>query len=244
MTNSEVLKKLSVVQGEAEQYYTGKAKAHLREVAVNAKNKIWPHITRPLPATCSTYGIGGSIGVGFFVGIGGVLPKAGPLSVFLGYLTWGLFYVWPLDLCVPDMMAYLRVSGSIFELASRYVDPALGFAMSWTYFYAGVMLVCVEYAAIATIMTFWESGVNPAAWIVMTIAVCFILDMVAVQYYGEAEFVMASMKILLLFGLVLLTIITMCGGNPRHDAYGFLHWKNGNAMHSYYVDGTLGRFCG
>ncbi|KAI3573524.1 amino acid permease/ SLC12A domain-containing protein [Fusarium oxysporum f. sp. albedinis] len=178
--------------------------------------------------------ISGSIGVGFFVGIGGVLPKAGPLSVFLGYLTWGLFYVWPLDLCVPDMMAYLRVSGSIFELASRYVDPALGFAMSWTYFYAGVMLVCVEYAAIATIMTFWESGVNPAAWIVMTIAVCFILDMVAVQYYGEAEFVMASMKILLLFGLVLLTIITMCGGNPRHDAYGFLHWKNGNAMHSYY----------
>ena len=56
---------------------------------------------------------------------------------------------------------------------------------------------------------------------------------------------MASTKILLLMGLILLTFITMVGGNPRRDAYGFRYWKNGLAMHPYYsADPNTGRFLG
>lgn len=64
------------------------------------------------------------------------------------------------------------------------------------------------------------------------------------RWYGEAEFVMASAKVILLIGLVLLTFITMVGGNPKGDAYGFRYWTNGNAMHSYYTSGATGRFLG
>lgn len=63
------------------------------------------------------------------------------------------------------------------------------------------------------------------------------------RYYGESEFIMAGTKILLLFGLVLLTLITMSGGNPKHDAYGFSNWSNG-AMLEYYTTGATGRFLG
>ena len=45
-------------------------------------------------------------------------------------------------------------------------------------------------------------------------------------------------------GLVLLTFITMVGGNPKHDAYGFRHWGDGNYMHEYMGTGTSGRFLG
>jgi len=55
---------------------------------------------------------------------------------------------------------------------------------------------------------------------------------------------MASTKILLLIGLILLTFITMVGGNPKHDAYGFRYWKHGLAMHPYYAEGATGRFLG
>lgn len=55
---------------------------------------------------------------------------------------------------------------------------------------------------------------------------------------------MASTKVLLIIGLILLTFITMVGGNPRNDAYGFRYWTNGNAMHAYYTTGTAGRFLG
>lgn len=64
------------------------------------------------------------------------------------------------------------------------------------------------------------------------------------RWYGESEFIMASTKVLLLFGLCLVTLITMCGGNPRHEAYGFSNWGNGNAMHEYYSTGGTGRFLG
>ena len=124
--------------------------------------------------------IGGSIGTGLFVGIGGKLSQSGPLSLVLGYLLWGLLFVWPCNLVVAEMCAYLPVRGSIFELASRFVDPALGFAMGWTYFYAGVMLVCVEYSAIATVMGYW-SDLNAAVWIVMGMVVCVGLNVLAVK---------------------------------------------------------------
>lgn len=55
---------------------------------------------------------------------------------------------------------------------------------------------------------------------------------------------MASLKIILLFGLVGVTIVTMCGGNPKGDAYGFRYWSDNRAMLSYYAAGSLGRFLG
>ncbi|KAJ4245540.1 hypothetical protein NW762_014049 [Fusarium torreyae] len=144
--------------------------------------------------------IAGGIGVGLFVGVGGVLSNAGPLPLIIGYLIYGLGFIWPTTLNVAEMVAWLPIRGSIYELAARFVDPALGFAMGWTYFYAG------------------------AIW------------------YGEAEFLMGSTKILLILGLIMATFITMVGGNPRNDAYGFRNWKNGDMAHFYYAEGATGIF--
>ncbi|KAF2649445.1 hypothetical protein K491DRAFT_610728 [Lophiostoma macrostomum CBS 122681] len=188
--------------------------------------------------------IAGGIGVGLFVGVGGVLRVAGPINLILGYLFYGCVFMWPLSLMVGEMVAWLPIRGSIYELASHFVDPALGFAMGWTYFFAGAMVVCTEYSAVATVIGYWDSNTNPAAWVAMSIAVCYILNMFAVRWFGESEFVMASTKVLLLLGLVLITFITMVGGNPRHDAYGFRNWTNGKAMHPYYATGATGRFLG
>ena len=64
------------------------------------------------------------------------------------------------------------------------------------------------------------------------------------RWFGESEFVMSSTKLLLLIGLIMITFITMAGGNPKHDAYGFRNWTNGKAMHPYYTTGATGRFLG
>ncbi|TEA14662.1 putative proline-specific permease put4 [Colletotrichum sidae] len=188
--------------------------------------------------------IGGSIGTGLWVGIGGVLSKAGPLSLVLGYTFWGLLFIWPLNLSVAEMCAYLPIRGTIFELASRFVDPALGFAMGWTYFFASLMLVCTEYSAVATVIQYWNADINPAAWIAVAMVSCVAVNLIAVKYYGESEFIMASTKVVLLIGLCLLTLITMSGGNPAGDAYGFRNWGGGNYIHAYFVEGATGRFLG
>ena len=73
--------------------------------------------------------IAGAIGTGLFVGIGGPLNEGGPLSLLLAYIVYGLSFIWVCNLCVAEMCGYLPVRGSIFELATRFFDPALGFAM-------------------------------------------------------------------------------------------------------------------
>ncbi|KAF5556459.1 general amino acid permease [Fusarium phyllophilum] len=186
--------------------------------------------------------IAGGIGVGLFVGVGGVLSKAGPLPLIIGYLIYGLGFIWPTMLNVAEMVAWLPIRGSIYELASRFVDPALGFAMGWTYFYAGAMLVCTEYSAVATVMQYWNTDINPAVWIAIALSVCYFMNMVAVRWYGEAEFIMGSTKILLILGLIMATFVTMVGGNPHHDAYGFRNWKNGDMAHEYYAEDATGIF--
>lgn len=70
------------------------------------------------------------------------------------------------------------------------------------------------------------------------------MNVVAVNWFGEAEFWLASGKVALILILYCFTFITMVGGNPKHDAYGFRHWKNPGAFAEYIHTGDLGRFEG
>lgn len=48
-----------------------------------------------------------------------------------------------------------------------------------------------------------------------------VLNAFTVKWYGEAEFWLATGKVLLILIVFMFTFITMVGGNPKHDAYGF-----------------------
>lgn len=48
--------------------------------------------------------------------------------------------------------------------------------------------------------------------------------------FGEAEFWLSGGKVVLIFLLFFFTFITMVGGNPRGDAYGFRYWNNPGAF--------------
>jgi len=68
--------------------------------------------------------------------------------------------------------------------------------------------------------------------------------MMAVKWYGEIEFWAALFKVLLILGLLLFTFISMLGGNPERDRYGFRYWKTPGSFAALYYDGKLGRFLG
>lgn len=71
-----------------------------------------------------------------------------------------------------------------------------------------------------------------------------LLNVYAVAIYGEAEFWLSSGKILLLVMLFCFTFVTMVGGNPDHDAYGFRNWSSPGAFAEHHSTGTLGQFEG
>lgn len=70
------------------------------------------------------------------------------------------------------------------------------------------------------------------------------LNVFAVRWYGESEFWLALSKVLLSIGLILFTFITMVGGNPIKDRFGFRFWNEPGAFAEYYKEGSLGRWLG
>lgn len=60
----------------------------------------------------------------------------------------------------------------------------------------------------------------------VTLVILGALNLYSVRWYGEAEFWLSITKIILMFGLTLYTFVTMVGGNPLHDVYGFRFWKD------------------
>ena len=74
--------------------------------------------------------LGGTIGTGLFLGIGGALVRAGPLSLLMGYTLTGLA-VFAMMQSLGEMATWLPLPGAVPQFCARYVDDALGFAVGW-----------------------------------------------------------------------------------------------------------------
>ncbi|QRD93075.1 AAT family amino acid transporter [Aspergillus flavus] len=180
-------------------------------------------------------GVGGAIGTALFISIGGALPKSGPLSLLLGYAIYCLILAC-VNNCLAEMTVLYPVPGGFIRLAGKWVDDAFGFM-------AGPFN-SIEITAINMVLSFWRDDVPTGAVCGACIAAYALLSVFAVKVYGEAEFWGSSGKIALLIMLFLFTFITMVGGNPQHDAFGFRAWRDPGPMAEYLHTGDLGRFEG
>jgi amino acid transporter len=157
------------------------------------------------------------------LGIGTAFANAGPLSVLLGYSMTGVA-VFAMMQCLGEMATWLPLPGAIPQYCSRYVDPAMGFAVGWNNWYQCAITLCAEISAAAIVIGFWNDEINQAAWISMIIVLIICLNIFAVAIYGEAEFIFASIKILTIIGLIFMALILDLGGGPSKDRLGFRYW--------------------
>lgn len=145
---------------------------------------------------------------------------------------------------MAEMVTYLPISSPFIRFAGRYVDEAFGVAAGYNFFVFEAMLVPFEIVACNVIIHFW-SDIVPAGGIIAIVIVCYALvNLFAVQWYGETEFWLALGKVLLIVGLIIYTFIVMLGGNPLHDRFGFRYWKDPGSFTELYYGGSLGRFLG
>ena len=175
---------------DVEKYGTTKRKLNLRHVSLMI--------------------IGQSIGTGLFIGLSGTLKTSGSISLFTGFLFWACFVIWPMMQCVAEMCSYLPIKGSFVHYASRWIDPALGFAGAMIYAYTSMMYVCLACVAFASVISIW-TDVNPGVSIDVAIVITLLFNVFAVYLYGEIEFFSSILKVILVVGLMLFGLITMCG---------------------------------
>ncbi|KAJ4296728.1 general amino acid permease agp2 [Kalmusia sp. IMI 367209] len=195
------------------------------------------------PRHIQLIGIGGTIGTALYVQIGRGLMNGGPASLFLAFSIWCTFIL-AVTLCMAEMVSYLPISSPFIRFAGRYVDEAFGFAAGWNFFIFEAALVPFEIVACNLIIHFWSDIVPTGAIITIILFLYGVINLLAVKWYGETEFWAALGKVLLIIGLIIFTFISMLGGNPIKDRYGFRYWNNPGAFAPLYREGNLGRFLG
>ncbi|PRP84964.1 amino acid transporter [Planoprotostelium fungivorum] len=189
----------------------------------------------------SLIAIGGTIGSGLFLGSGSALATAGPIGALIGFSLMGLI-VFSVVTSLGEMCAFLPGPGSFTNYASRFVDPALGFAVGWNYWYCNAITLPAELTAAAIVIQYWSSPVPIALWIGLFLFIIVSINMLGAGTFGEAEFWMALIKVITIVGLLILGFILVMGGGPTHEFIGFKHWNHPGPFHWIMIDSPTGCF--
>ncbi|EEB09433.1 general amino acid permease GAP1 [Schizosaccharomyces japonicus yFS275] len=160
--------------------------------------------------------IGGAIGTGFFVGSGKSLRNGGPASLLIDYSIIGVMMFCTVYALGELAVAY-PVRGSFYTYATRFIDPAWGFALGWNYFMNYFVTLPLELTTCSMTIRFW-TDINSSAWIAIFLFIVIVINVFGVRGYGEVEFVLSTVKVFATLAFIILAIVINCGGvttDPR-----------------------------
>ncbi len=158
----------------------------------------------------SMIALGGSIGTGLFVASGASIHSAGPGGALAAYAAIGIM-VYFLMTSLGEMATYMPVTGSFATYAGRFVDPALGFAMGWNYWFNWAITVAVDTTTSAIVLRYWFPSVPVWVFSLAVLAVIFLINVLAVQSFGETEYWMALIKVITVIIFLIVGILTIAG---------------------------------
>ncbi|EGO01263.1 hypothetical protein SERLA73DRAFT_105899 [Serpula lacrymans var. lacrymans S7.3] len=168
--------------------------------------------------------LGGSLGTGLIIGSGTALTRGGPLGLFVGYSFMGLI-CYLVMISLGEMGAYLPHKKGFAGYATRYVDPAFGFALGWNYLFKYFIQTTNNVNAAGAVVQYWTLSVPIEVWMVIYIAIIFSVNLLGIRFFGEFEFWSCSIKVIALVGLILMGLVIDLGGNPQGDRIGFRYWR-------------------
>lgn len=187
--------------------------------------------------------LGGALGSGLLIASGSALAKAGPGSLLISFTMLGLI-VWIVLCSLGEMATWLPIESGFTGFAARFCDPALGFALGYTYWFKYIVITPNQLTACALVLQYWVDGnvVNPGVFIVVFLIAIISINSMGVKCFGEIEFALSSAKVLTMCGLIILSLVLMLGGGPDHDRKGFRYWKDPGAFKPLYATGSTGNF--
>jgi amino acid transporter len=146
-----------------------------------------------------------------------------------------------------EMAAWLPHASGFSGYATRFCDPALGFALGWTYWCKYIITTPNQLTATALIIQYWcpPDKVNPGVFIAVFLVVIIAINYFGIRFFGELEFWLSSVKVVVIIGIILLSFLLAVGAGPG-PATGFKYWKNPGAFAPYIQKGNkpAGQFYG
>jgi len=186
------------------------------------------HLERKLKTRHLTMiAIGGTIGTGLFLASGTTIHDAGPGGAIAAYLIAGIM-VYFLMASLAEMAAFIPISGSFSTYSARFVDPALGFAVGWNYWYNNAIILALELSASSLIMKYWLPHVPGIVWSASFLVIIFLLNILSVKGYGESEFWFSIIKVVTIIVFIVVGLL-MIFGIMNGNTAGFSNLTKGDA---------------
>ncbi|KAH8554965.1 amino acid permease-domain-containing protein [Umbelopsis sp. PMI_123] len=169
--------------------------------------------------------LGGTIGTGLFLTSGASIAQAGPGGALVAYGATGVMVFFMME-SLGEMATYLPISGSFNNYAGRFIDPALGFALGWNYWYNWAVTLAVELSAGSIIMGYWLPDVPGWIWSLVFLIFMLALNLFSVKGYGETEYWLALLKVVTVIIFIIIGILVATGALGGH-VYGFSNYELG-----------------
>lgn len=174
--------------------------------------------------------LGGTIGVGLFMGATSTIKWTGP-SVIFAYLIAGIFLF--LVMRAMGEMVYLHpTSGSFANFASDYIHPVAGYLTAWSNIFQWVVVGMSEVIAVGEYMNYWFPDLPQ--WIpgVIVVALLAGANLVSVKAFGEFEFWFAMIKVVTIILMIVAGFgLIFFGLGNGGEAIGLSNlWSHGGFM--------------
>ena len=137
---------------------------------------------------------------------------------------------------------------SMYNLTNDY--------LGWNYWFKYIITTPNNLIASVLVIQYWFKkndydgpGAQPALYVALFLAAIIAINYFGVGVFGEFEFWYAfpyalsfmpltnnrlsSVKVLIIFGLIIFTLVMATGGGPNHDATGFRYWHDPGAFNAY-----------
>ncbi|RII34663.1 amino acid permease [Clostridium chromiireducens] len=154
--------------------------------------------------------IGGSIGTGIFLAMGDTLHQAGPGGALVAYALVGIM-VYFLMTSLGEMATHMPIPGSFSSYANKFIDPALGFALGWNYWYNWAITIAAEMVAGSLLMKYWFPNVNALYWSILFLAIIVGLNILSSKAYGESEYWFAGIKVVTVLVFIVIGVLMIVG---------------------------------
>ncbi|WIY82702.1 amino acid permease [Propionimicrobium sp. PCR01-08-3] len=181
--------------------------------------------------------LGGAIGTGMFMGSSRTINVAGPSSMLV-YALIGFFLYFMMRAMGEMLLANLKYK-SFRDIAEDMLGPAGGFIVGWTYWFSWIVAAMGDLAAITGYAQYWWPEVPlwlPSATLAV---VLFLLNVLAVRFFGEAEFWFALIKLVAVGALIIVAAWLLASSfvSPEGNAAQISNlWNDGG----FFPNGALG----
>ncbi|GAB3488219.1 amino acid permease [Flexivirga lutea] len=169
--------------------------------------------------------LGGIIGSSLFVGSSSIVHAVGPAAV-VSYLVGGLL-VYLAMLMLGEMAAARPEIGSFMEYARVGMGDWAAYLVGWLYWYFWVGVLAYEAVIGGHTLHGWLDWLPSWLWSLLLLAVFVISNLISVRSFGEAEFWLASIKVIAIVVFLVVGTLFVLGLWPDGDFAVQNLWQHG-----------------